>query len=129
MGWFITPHSTMHARKSLKPHPGPCHSCVLCGKSEYYFTHTINWSEHQLGWLQQHSSFTIEENSCICKTCGDDVKRNIGNEQYVPRWLKSSTTNNHPKALCSVLHCENESTRNLKATEVAALSKNGERNS
>ena len=39
--------------------------------------------------------------SCVCKVCTDDIKRNMHNINYTPRWRKSKPT-------CKVIGCKNK---------------------
>ena len=101
----------------------PSTSCILCGKPHNRYTHTINWSQQQRDWLRQHSALQVHESACICTTCGDDVKKGVGNSQYKPRWVKPSTSK--PATICAIVGCDSQSSRSLKCTDVEPITENG----
>ena len=83
------------------------------------YTHTINWNEEQRQWLQKYTSEELGVSDCICRTCGDDVKGNVGKIGYRRRWTKSAasgrnTTIQNPS--CAVSRCDNVASRNLALT-------------
>ena len=114
--------ATRQPLRAKKIHPGACSSCVLCGKPQNRYTHNINWSQQQRDWLQQHLAIPVDESACICKRCGDNVKKGISDSQYKPRWVKLTSK---PTTTCDVIGCHSKLSRSLKHTDLETLTKNG----
>ena len=107
-GIYLLFYSAMATRQPLgakKIHPGACSSCVLCGKPQNRYTHTINWSQQQRDWLQQHLAIPVDESACICKSCGDNVKKGISDSHYKPQWVKLTSK---PTTTCDVIGCHSQ---------------------
>ena len=79
-------------------HPGqPCQPCILCNQGNHskYF-HPKTWKDDTLvARLKQYvePDIDIKPDSCICRSCRDDVNK-IDNPSFTPRWRKSKTTCN-----------------------------------
>ena len=68
-------------------HPGrKCSRCLLCGQPSARYSHPVHWKAEQRNFLHQWVT-TATNSDCICRTCSDDLKRNIGNTNYIPRWV------------------------------------------
>ena len=86
-------------------HQGQEHDpCSLCKQEKFSYTHTRDLRREQKDSLLQFC--TESDVEYICKPCVDDIKRNLGKCNYVPRWVKVTSTNT-PK--CAVPACQNKS--------------------
>jgi len=82
------------------------------------------WSDRLTIWLllRPQSNRPVDESACICKSCGDNVKKGISDSQYKPRWVKLTSK---PTTTCDVIGYHSQSSRSLKRTDLATLTKNG----
>ena len=76
-----------------------CGPCSLCKQKKFHYTHASEWNDDQKQFLKTIEA-KISPSSCICKACADDVKRNMYETDYTPRWRKS-------KPKCKVIGCKN----------------------
>ena len=67
-------------------HPGQgCGPCHLCSKSAPYNSHLSAWDPGLSAKLRAIEE-SVTDDSCICRVCEKDIKRNINLENYVLRW-------------------------------------------
>ena len=66
----------------------PCLLCKKANQSKYF--HPRAWKDDSLlECLKQFEpSFSIQRDSCICRSCNNEVKY-ITNVQFIPRWRKA----------------------------------------
>ena len=82
-----------------KIHSGKkCGPCSLCKQKKFHYTHISEWNDDQKQFLKTIEA-NISQSSCICKVCADDVKRNMHEDDYTPRWRKT-------KPKCKVIGCK-----------------------
>ena len=81
----------MQERKTTparKYHPGrDCTTCALCHKEDQYFTHFGAWPKHLQAFIERYIPAPSED-SCICRAHLYEAKRQHGNPEYTPKWLK-----------------------------------------
>ncbi len=83
-------------------HPGrKCGPCQICSKSASFYTHLSTW-DLELSAKLRAMEKTITVDSCICRACEKDIKRNINSGDYVPRWTLQNQENVHK---CILPHC------------------------
>ena len=104
-------------KKHLTIHTGQsCGPCALCGHtspaSKPYYVQPICWTEDIRKRVEERSTETLKDTSCICQACNKDIIRNINAENYIPRWSSSSTPQ------CIVSKCSNTS-RNANIIKTA----------
>lgn len=81
---------------------------MLCGQGEVRsFVHPINWQQSQVDVLSMWDA-SISMTDCVCKSCGDDIKKNGNKQSYVPRWIKRVKTVRQ----CVVDHCGSKAAKN-----------------
>ena len=87
-------------------HPGRnCTECSLCSSPLQQATHPANWKSEQVSCrLHLHTPLPLPLSACICRPCAENIRKNIGNENYHPRWKPHA-----PKQIqyCMVEGCTN----------------------
>ena len=78
--------------------------CSLCKQEKFTYTHVTDLGREHKDRLLQFC--TESDVACTCKPCVDDIKRNLGKCNYIPRWVKV-TSSNTPK--CAVRACQSKS--------------------
>ncbi len=102
-------------------HQGPCGPCSLCRHGSTKFTHAESLDVQQYQFLCEVENTTIDKSACICYACSKQLKRNVGNTKFRPRWKQNSRQN---AAKCSIQSCEHtahKSTTLATATEIEQL--------
>ncbi len=101
---YVQSKSSVLRRRGPKTtiHPGrKCGPCQLCSKSASFYTHLSTWDPELSAKLRAMEK-TITVDSCICRACEKDIKRNINSGDYVPRWTLQNQENVHK---CILPHC------------------------
>ena len=88
---------------SRKCHQGPCGPCILCQDQSTKYTHAERFDNEQDAFLCKVQNSSIDKHACICYACSKQVKRNINNPKFEPRWQSKPKV----KAKCSIQKCEN----------------------
>ena len=92
---------------SDKYHSGTCGPCILCEKPSQKYTHTDKLTEHEYSFLCKVEDHTFDKGSCICLACSKQLRRNVDNPKFQPRWLKREKT--YEK--CVIHRCKNTAHR------------------
>ena len=71
---------------STKHHEGPCGPCVLCSAKGVKYTHSEKMREAEIALINKFQKRDISQ-ACICLPCAKQVKRNVSNPNFHPRWL------------------------------------------
>ena len=108
---------------TTKIHSGKkCGPCSLCKQKKFHYSHISEWNDDQKQFVKTIEA-NISPSNCICKACADDVKRNMHEDDYTPRWRKT-------KPKCKVIGCKNvhgiklcNITNNAKIEELLELDK------
>ena len=66
----------------------PCRPCSLCGSRSSKYTHPERFSAQVYEFLCKLEEKNIEKTACICYACHKQIKRNINNDSFKPRWRK-----------------------------------------
>ena len=73
-------------KRNSKFHPHrPCSECILCGKSNAYYSHYQTWSESEKNFLVKHWGSEPDASSCICIAHYKEAQRAHPSE-YRPKW-------------------------------------------
>ena len=75
------------AQTSGKCHSGPCGPCKLCQKPSNKYTHPVKFTDTEYEFLRGLERGNVSKDVCVCYPCSKQLKRNIGNENFQPRWL------------------------------------------
>ena len=67
------------------------------------YTHAERFDNEQYAFLYKVQNSSIDKHACICYACSKQVKRNINNPKFEPRWQSKPKV----KAKCSIQECEN----------------------
>ena len=94
---------------SRKCHDGPCGPCFLCKSASKQFTHPVRFNSEQYTFLCKFEEQCIDKTVCICYPCSKDIKRNINNMLFKPRWRKAEKKCN---GRCAIQSCENTAIKN-----------------
>ena len=70
----------------------PCTPCILCGRSEAYFTHFASWNVSEKAFLIRHYEKEVLPDSCICRADHLEVKRHLSDYNYIPKWQRMRAT-------------------------------------
>jgi len=62
------------------------HSCALCKVQHEHMSYVQTWKSVEACKLVAEKGITPK--NLICRPCRDDVRRMVGNPDYVPRWEK-----------------------------------------
>ena len=92
---------------SDKYHSGTCGPCILCEKPSQKYTHTDKLTEHEYSFLCKVEDHTFDKGSCICLACSKQLRRNVDNPKFQPRWHKREKT--YEK--CVIHRCKNTAHR------------------
>ena len=77
------------AAKSV-PHRGNCGPCSLCCMGSNRYTHLSSMDESTKTLIMNIEG--RRNVGCICHACYKQAKRNVGNENYTPRWRPKTVT-------------------------------------
>ena len=109
-----------------KCHEGDCVSCSLCKKGNTKFTHPCHikikaFLAYQ--WLKANCP-DLPDNSCICQPCIKQVKRNLDNSSFTPRWSPKPPK---PTKVCCIKQCQQplySNTNLVSAEQLQTFSEN-----
>ncbi len=90
---------------STKCHQGTCGPCFLCRAESTKYTHPEKFDAQQYTFLCEVESASIDKCVCICYACSKQLKRNVNNPKFQPRWRQDRSDTFQKK--CSVQSCEN----------------------
>ena len=98
-----------------KCHNGPCGPCSLCKSLSSKYTHPERFDTEQYKFLCEVEEREICKTDCICHCCSKQIKRNVSNENFTPRWKSRHPTTNK----CGIGGCTSEAKKNtqLASTE------------
>lgn len=86
-----------------EPHPclqaGPC---TLCKQRSFRYTLFKSAELQEKELICEHYTGTLSNVSCICQACMKQVKRNVNNENFHPRWLGKQP---QTQTQCCILNC------------------------
>ena len=93
----------MPKRRNL--HEGKsCGPCQLCGDMKcQYYAHPIYWKQELKQGLVEVQGGDVDIKGCICRNCEKDLKKGIGNTEYIYRWQQPKE-----KKECIVPDCANK---------------------
>ena len=69
-----------------KCHDGLCGLCSLCKTHCNKYTHPELFDSEQYRFLCGVEEREVSMKECICYSCSKQIKRNVGNEKFRPRW-------------------------------------------
>ena len=105
----------MNRRKDVHAHnvhPDKlCGPCCLCGLLQASYTHLMNMSTEQAGWLVKFQQPSPTD--CICRRCAEDVRKHVNDPHYSPVWLRGR---NKMVKYCMVVNCTDTG---AKSTDLA----------
>ena len=81
-----------------------CGLCSLCCQEKFTYSHAADLGREEKDRLIQHGK-NIRDSACICKTCVNDIRRNLTKCDYIPRWVKVTFA----KLKCTVPKCTSKS--------------------
>ena len=81
-----------------------CGPCSLCRQEKFNYSHAADLGREEKDRLIQHGK-NIRDLACICKTCVNDIRRNLTKCDYIPRWVKVTFA----KLKCTVPKCTSKS--------------------
>ena len=116
--------TTTELRKATsRVHQGHCQPCILCKKenqSKYY--HPKSWKDNSLllSLRDYEPSLNIQPESCICKSCRNDISH-ISEDGFIPRWRK--VVSNKSESECCVPACTNNVYRITKLVDTTSVCK------
>ena len=87
------------ALRANQVHPGQkCTQCTLCKENSNFYVHSVNWRPSEVSLLHQLAP-DVAGTDCICRACGEDVKRSFQSSEYTPRWVKKSSVQLYLKSV------------------------------
>lgn len=84
------------------PHNGKCGPCFLCGKNSVRYIHIEKMDKAVLALIHAFEDSITDQ--CVCHACYKHAARNIGNENYKPRWITNASI--IKECHCDVVSCE-----------------------
>ena len=110
---------SLHCRRmatSKRCHQGTCGPCILCkSESVSKYTHAEKFNDETYSFLCNLQGTAIDKCACICYPCAKQMKRNINNPNYEPRW-RSKPSTQQPQ--CSIKDCKNTLCKRTKLASV-----------
>ena len=97
-----------------KCHDGPCGPCSLCKTNSTKYTHPEKFDNEQYKFLCEVEEREISKTECICYCCSKQIKRNVSNKHFKPRWKVSPTTINK----CGIEGCTSEAKKNTQLASI-----------
>ena len=97
-------------------HPDhPCHQqCFLCKEQKVVYTHPTKWKKPELFSFLRAMEPAVEEDSCICQNCRDNIARGQRDPtKFHPRWIQQSQPQPENQ-ICEVSGCNEPACRNTK---------------
>ena len=88
---------------SRKCHDGLCGPCFLCHSESTKYTHPEKFDNKQYAFLCEVENKLVDRCVCVCYACSKQLKRNLGNPMFEPRWR----TKQKCQSKCSIQNCEN----------------------
>ena len=103
-------------------HKCPCGPCLLCRGQSSKYTHVDKLDSAQYSILYEIEKSEINKSACICSACSKQLKRNIANPNFMPRWRKSSEKENLSK--CGLGNCHDYATKTTTLASCEEMQKN-----
>ena len=83
--------------------------CVLCRNTSFRYSRAANVGKQKRCIIDRFTSTSLPDTACIYKACIMQVKHNIKNEHFHPRWLPKQ---NKTEQSCCIEYCKNPVYRN-----------------
>ena len=107
------------ALRANQVHPGhKCTQCTLCKENSNFYVHSVNWRPSEVSLLHQLAP-DVAGTDCICRACGEDVKRSFQSSEYTPRWVKKRQCTTVLK-VCAIQDCMTN-TKSVKVTTIGTI--------
>ena len=107
------------ALRASQVHPGQkCTQCTLCNENANSYVHSVNWRPSEVSLLHQLAP-DVAGTDCICRACGEDVKRSFQSSEYTPRWIKKRQCTTVLK-VCAIQDCVTD-TKSVKVTTIGTI--------
>ena len=107
------------ALRANQVHPGhKCTQCTLCKENSNFYVHSVNWRPSEVSLLHQLAP-DVAGTDCICRACGEDVKRSFQSSEYTPRWVKKRQCTTVLK-VCAIQDCMTN-TNSVKVTTIGTI--------
>ena len=100
-------------------HKGKCSACSLCQRESNRYTHPLTMDQKVYNFISEIEDQTLSTTACICHACYKQASRNVGNENYHPRWKPKT----HVNAYCGVTNCILEVHRHTNMATLADMEK------
>ena len=100
-------------------HKGKCSACSLYQRESNRYTHPLTMDQKVYNFISEIEDQTLSTTACICHACYKQASRNVGNENYHPRWKPKT----HVNAYCGVTNCILEVHRHTNMATLADMEK------
>ena len=92
------------ALRASQVHPDrKCTQCTLCNENANFYVHSVNWKPSEVSLLHRLAP-GVSGTNCICRACGEDIKRGVHLSEYTPRWVKKLQHKTANK-VCAIPDC------------------------
>ena len=98
-------------------HEGRCTSCALCKRSNPKYQHLVHMEGTEHEWLEKNEP-SLSQTACICLPCIKQIKRNVNNPGFSPRWCTKAPK---PVPKCNIDNCQHSIYRNTNLVSVTEL--------
>ena len=86
---------------NLSIHQGKCGPCSLCNRESSRYTHPGKMDQMVYNLICGVEGNPLSNTACMCHACYKQASRNVGEENYHPRWKPKESV----KEECAVLRC------------------------
>ncbi len=101
-------------------HLGACGPCTLCKKQSFRYTHAENIGESEKTVISKFSGKSLPDTACICQACILQVKKNLDNDNFRPRWLPKQAKT---LEICCIENCKHPADKNTTLVTPEQLEK------